>query len=265
MNKCFSFRRLWLVGRWDLCVNRQFYLKMALIMLACSAMIVLLAYALNFSSIRGMDSEGVRESIICVWIAVLHLCMMVSFFGHIFHNFRSRRNRIGELMLPAGTAERFAWHVGFTFVAVHVLFYASVLLVDPLNFLIAKCVSDIPPKSVFMVLLGEAPAPVNFSFTLNVYGAEALEHQLTGWIFLSTFALGNAWKYRNNIGLTILCYVLLLIVIAFGGTLRNLLFCPIPPSMWWMDTAILIVLLVVVWVLTYRLFKRAQYITRRNP
>lgn len=266
MNNRFSLRRLWLVGRWDLCVNRQFYLKMALIMFACSAAFVLLSYAFNLLSLRGMESEGVREGFICMWIALLQVCMMVSFFGHIFHNFRSRQSRIGELMLPASTAERFVWHVGFTFVVVHVLFYAAALLVDPLNYLMAKLFSDIPPKSIFMVLLGKAPEPLMFGFILNDYGTNEFANQLMGWIFVSTFALGNAWKYRNNIGLTVFCYVLLfLIVFTFASTLHNFLLRPPFPVARWMDGVILSVLFVLVWALTYRLFKRAQYITRRNP
>ena len=103
---------------------------------------------------------------------------------------------------------------------------------------------------------------------------------LSSLCYVSTFALGNAVKYRYNIILTWLAHMLFWVTLGLGsmfvfGLLMQILGrdcfshlvidINIDTPIWFaLGSVLMLILLVGIWALTYWLYCRAQITTRRN-
>ncbi len=278
----FNFKRFLNVARWDLSVNSKFYTRSALLMVAVICMPVVLYYLysmvmksyLSFATIYD-TAEGFATV-----INLIGLAYMIIASGYMFHNLLTKQGRINELTLPATNLERFIWHAVVVIVGVDVVFFAGVLTADLLHVLFRL---PIPNAEIHSITL--AAYNYDFSelleldqFNKNTFGLIVFFF-LMALCYVRSFSLVNAWKYRYNIPLTFFIYFLiqtflpllvLFIVTQFISPefVSNLLNWLNEKSItfWIVCLDIIAALLYVgIWLLTYRLYKRAQLTTKRNP
>ena len=278
----FNFKRFLNVARWDLSVNSKFYTRSALLMVAVICMPVVLYYLysmvmksyLSFATIYD-TAEGFATV-----INLIGLAYMIIASGYMFHNLLTKQGRINELTLPATNLERFVWHAVVVIVGVDVVFFAGVLTADLLHVLFRL---PIPNAEIHSITF--AAYNYDFSelleldqFNKNTFGLIVFFF-LMALCYVRSFSLVNAWKYRYNIPLTFFIYFLiqtflpllvLFIVTQFISPefVSNLLNWLNEKSItfWIVCLDIIAALLYVgIWLLTYRLYKRAQLTTKRNP
>lgn len=280
--KSFNFKRFLNVARWDLSVNSKFYTRSALLMVAVICMPVVLYYLysmvmksyLSFATIYD-TAEGFATV-----INLIGLAYMIIASGYMFHNLLTKQGRINELTLPATNLERFIWHAVVVIVGVDVVFFAGVLTADLLHVLFRL---PIPNAEIHSITL----AAYNYDFSelleLDEFNKNTIGlivfFSLMALCYVRSFSLVNAWKYRYNIPLTFFIYFLIqtflpLLVLFIGMQFISPEFVS---NLWnWLNETsitfwivcldiIAALLYVGIWLLTYRLYKRAQLTTKRNP
>lgn len=280
----FSFKRFINVARWDLTINSKFYTRSALFLMAIICMPVCLSYLYKIM-LGGLPNLGINDevgvyAVIIVWIGMVY---MIISSGYMFHNLLTKQGRIQEFTLPATNLERFLWHAVVTVVGVHLVFIAGVLLADLIHILFRLMVPGAEINSIFLyvfVVAWKYWEQINL-LSSNHIGVIFYITLMT-LCYVRSYCLVNAWKYRHNILLTFFIYFLLqsilpLIILSVG----MLFFIEKADVSWFASWLIDIdkhftpfiicmnvfaaLLYVGIWLLTYRLYKRAQLTTKRNP
>lgn len=280
----FSFKRFINVARWDLTINSKFYTRSALFMMAIICMPVCLSYLYKIM-LGGLPKLGINDevevyAVIIVWIGMAY---MIISSGYMFHNLLTKQGRIQEFTLPASNLERFLWHAVVTVVGVHLVFIAGVLLADLIHILFRLMLPGAEINSIFLyvfVVAWKYWEQINL-LSSNHIGV-ILYVTLMTLCYVRTYCLVNAWKYRHNILLTCIFHFLLqsilpLIILSVG----MLFFIEKADVSWFASWLIDIdehftpfiicmnvfaaLLYIGIWLLTYRLYKRAQLTTKRNP
>ena len=297
----FDMKRFLSVGRWDVTVNRRFYTNQAIALLVLAVAPVVLRYlsawAAGDVALFGMDTAAHYPArVMGYWIAFLadfyqfvFWALPVVSLSYMFHNMVRKQGRIQELTLPASNVERFLWHLAFCLLAPMVVFFGSMLLADGINMLFAAvfgCFSQV--RSLFCAFFAQhCSKPVDIcSETVDICSETVnplLSYSfgvLSMLCFMSTFALGNAWKYRYNLIFTCLMHVVLWFVLGIclmflvGAFLQfagydsmaawNFNFNPNPTVTFCLLNLFMLSLLVGIWALAYKLYCDAQVTTRRN-
>lgn len=290
----FDMKRFLSVGRWDVTVNRRFYTNQAtaLLVLAVAPVVVrfLSAWAAGDVALFGRDAAALYPAMdmgYWIWFIMgfyrfVFWALPVVSLSYMLHNMVRKQGRIQELTLPASNVERFLWHLVFCLLAPMVVFFGSMLLADGLNMLFAAvfgCFSQVR-SLICAFFVRPCSMPVDFSSGM---GHPLLGHSfevLSMLCFMSTFALGNAWKYRYNLIFTCLVHVVLWLVSGiclmflagaflqfagydcFADTYCN--FDPNGTVMFCLLDLFMLALLVGIWALTYKLYCDAQVTSRRN-
>jgi hypothetical protein len=279
--KAFSFNRFLNVARWDLSVNCKFYTRSSLLMVAIMSMPIVLYYLYSMLNhnffMTGILSDNVGT--FSVIIAMIGCAYTVISSGYMFHNLLTKQGRISELTLPATNLERFLWHVVVIVIGVQVVFFFGVLFADVLHSLFRLAIPGAEIKSLTTEMFNLD----NWRDSTTVFGNHLFGVNLLVAILLScycrSFCLVNAWKYRYNIPLTFLIYfvlntVLPLLLLFIGKLFLNK--DRFESFIEWIgntDPSTILVWLnifagliyVGIWLLTYRLYTRAQLTTKRNP
>jgi hypothetical protein len=280
----FSFKRFINVARWDLTINSKFYTRSALFMMAIICMPVCLSYLFKImlpglSYIGTTDDVGVY-AVIIVWIGMVY---MIISSGYMFHNLLTKQGRIQEFTLPATNFERFLWHAVVTVVGVHLVFIAGVLLADLIHILFRLMVPGAEINSIFLyvfVVAWKYWEQINL-LSSNHIGV-ILYVTLMTLCYVRTYCLVNAWKYRHNILLTCIFHFLLQSILPLIILSVGMLFSIEKAHVSWLASWLIDIdehftpfiicmnvfaalLYVGIWLLTYRLYKRAQLTTKRNP
>jgi len=288
--KALNFDRLRNVARWDVTVNRSFYLKMVRLVAGCVFVPILIRYMGGILKLlfAGGRTLGQVDTITDVkdLISLLFVVLQVMALGYVFHNLSTRKGRIAELMLPASNMERFVWHVLVGTVGYWLVFLLSVLTADVLHVFLGWIVMG---QTSFSSLTACLLACDDFSsmiqFDPSMEFATDLALEVLGCImtcaFFSTFVLGNAWKYRHNVSYTLFCH--LGVAVAFlvvAGIFMTRIVCQLDPrnlhideemirniGVWASPIALLffLVLLALIWWAAYRLYCRAELTSKRNP
>ena len=290
----FDMKRFLSVGRWDVTLNRKFYLNQAAGLLVLAAFPVLLRFLLWWAmgdvSLLGIGHDGLdsgvslasHASALAKFYSLVTGVMPIIGLGYMFHNMVHKQGRISELTLPASNVERFLWHALFCVVAPLAVFACSIVIADVLNLFLAVlfgCVSGV--RSITLAWLTEEwedPGVLGDLWAHPTLAYAAL--WLAVLCFISTFALGNAWKYRYNIIYTLLAHWLLWMVLGFVvmfacGVLVQVVSVEWLHSLDWNfnpdGTVVLVVLCLLllallagIWRLTYKLYCDAQVTSRRN-
>lgn len=276
--KAFSFNRFLNVARWDLTINRKFYTRAAIFMVALACMPILLYYLYTIASgtlfnVNRCDNIETLGAL----TALLGCAYTVISSGYMFHNLLTKQGRINELTLPATNLERFLWHFVVIVIGINVVWFFGVLCADLLHVLFRA------------VIPGAEIHSLTLYFYYDGYKLEPFDKYSSGMYLLITllcicyarsFALVNAWKYRYNIPWTFLFHFILqnvitllsvfIIVNVFDSSsdFRNFImrFKDMSPDTVLVCLNIFAALLYIgIWLLTYRLYCRAQITTRRNP
>lgn len=287
--KNFDFNRFVNVAKWDVAINRSFYMKMALVVFTVMAFNVLTYMATVWWHVEMSDGEAIGPTMMLAPIfASMQVTMLTRYFtvlplllGTIFHNLRTRQGRIGELTLPATNLEKFVWHVLFVLLSSAAAAVVSYLVLDVVQYLYTGIMLGFEDAG-FMIthyewLHGLIDAARGFLAGSELHDVVVmlLVFGCCAYVaYASTFALGNALKYRHNVVLTLLFHVLFFFVGLFmmgfvvamvaqnleffehwfykeeiGMTICSLIFVAVAMLCWWR---------------TWVLYTRAQITTRRN-
>ena len=287
--KCFSLKRFANVARWYLSVNSKFYTRSAIMMMAFISTPIVLFYLYNMLTkgflLMGNTSDNVES--FAMTIGLIGLAYSVISAGYMFHNLLTKQGRISELTLPATNLERFLWHAVVIMIGVPLVFFCGVVVADFLHFLFRLMITNADIQSLTAAYYwGEGDfsnwhnySP-GFEDFMEDYGYELVTTIfIWGGCYTRSFSLFNAWKYKYNIPITFLFYFILWtvlpLILLFLGTMffskENVL-----DFMNWLKDAnphnivigvgiVGILVYIGIWLLTYRLYKRAQLTTKRNP
>lgn len=287
--KHFSIKRFANVARWDLSVNSKFYTRSAIMMMAFISTPIVLFYLYNMLTkgflLMGNTSDNVES--FAMAISMIGLAYSVISAGYMFHNLLTKQGRISELTLPATNLERFVWHAVVIMIGVPLVFFCGVVVADFLHFLFRLMITNADIQSLTAAYYwGEGDfsnwhnySP-GFEDFMEDYGYELVTTIfIWGACYTRSFSLFNAWKYKYNIPITFLFYFILWtvlpLILLFLGTMffskENVL-----DFMNWLKDAnphniiigvgiVGILVYIGIWLLTYRLYKRAQLTTKRNP
>ena len=279
--KYFNFHRFVNVACWDLTVNSKFYIRAALLIVALTCSPVLLYYLHILASgtllngVRWYDNVstlgGITAAIGCA------ICVISS--GYMFHNLLTKQGRINELTLPATNLERFLWHFVVIVLGVNVLWIVGVVFSDLLHALFRLAIPNANINSLTKFLCVDAYSQVGRLTASNVLFGSFIT--IMAFCYTRSFALFNAWKYKYNIPLTFLFYFILQNVITLFSVIFIFNVFDSPRDVeriwnWlsdgWHANIVLVCLNILasllyigIWLLTYRLYKRAQLTTKRNP
>ena len=283
----FSFKRFINVARWDLSVNSKFYTRSAVMMMAFISTPIVLFYVYNMLTkgflLMGNTSDNVES--FAMTIGLIGLAYSVISAGYMFHNLLTKQGRISELTLPATNLERFVWHAVVIMIGVPLVFFCGVVVADFLHFLFRLMITNADIQSLTAAYYwsdfeGWHNATPGLEDFMEDYGYELVTTIIIwGACYTRSFSLFNAWKYRYNIPITFLFYFILWtvlpLVLLFIGTMffseENVL-----DFMNWLKDAnphniiigvdiVGLLVYIGIWLLTYRLYKRALLTTKRNP
>ena len=283
----FSFKRFINVARWDLSVNSKFYTRSAIMMMAFISTPIVLFYLYNMLTkgflLMGNPSDNVES--FAVAIRLIGLAYTVISAGYMFHNLLTKQGRISELTLPATNLERFLWHAAVIMIGVPLVFFCGVVVADFLHFLFRLMITNADIQSLTAAdywgdFEGWHNATPGLEDFMEDYGYELVTTMIIwGACYTRSFSLFNAWKYRYNIPITFLFYFILWtilpLVLLFFGTMFFSKENVLDFMEWLKDTnphniiigvgIVGILVYIGIWLLTYRLYKRAQLTTKRNP
>lgn len=287
--KSFNIKRFLNVARWDLSVNSKFYTRSAVMMMAFISTPIVLFYIYNMLTkgflLMGNTSDNVES--FAMTIGLIGLAYSVISAGYMFHNLLTKQGRISELTLPATNLERFVWHAVVILIGVPLVFFCGVVVADFLHFLFRLMITNADIQSLTAAYYwGEGDfsnwhnySP-GFEDFMEDYGYELVTTIfIWGACYTRSFSLFNAWKYRYNIPITFLFYFILWtvlpLVLLFIGTMlfseENVMdfmewLTDMNPHNIIIGVGIVGILVYIgIWLLTYRLYKRAQLTTKRNP
>lgn len=279
--KQFNFNRFINVARWDLSVNSKFYTRASILMIALISSPVLLYYLYVMASGDRLDGYLVSDNIekIGVFTSLLGCAICVISSGYMFHNLLTKQGRINELTLPATNLERFLWHFFVIVIGVQIVWFVGVAFADLLHALFRLTIPNAEIKSLFSYLCFDVYSDWE---EMGKYSVGVVLFIIILWFcYTRSFCLFNAWKYRYNIPWTFLFYFILQNVIGLLSfvILFNAFDSPRTiENIWnWINNgghvnAVLVCLNILasllyigIWLLTYRLYTRAQLTTKRNP
>ena len=283
----FNFKRFLNVARWDLSVNSKFYTRSAIMMMAFISTPIVLFYLYNMLTkgflLMGNTSDNVES--FAMTIGMIGIAYSVISAGYMFHNLLTKQGRISELTLPATNLERFVWHAVVIMIGVPLVFFCGVVVADFLHFLFRLMITNADIQSLTAAYYwsdfeGWHNATPGLEDFMEDYGYELVTTIfIWGACYTRSFSLFNAWKYKYNIPITFLFYFILWtvlpLILLFIGTM---LFSEenVMDFMEWFKDAnphniiigvgiVGILVYIGIWLLTYRLYKRAQLTTKRNP
>ena len=285
--KSFNIKRFLNVARWDLSVNSKFYTRSAIMMMAFISTPIVLFYIYNMLTkgflLMGNTSDNVES--FAMTIGLIGLAYSVISAGYMFHNLLTKQGRISELTLPATNLERFVWHAVVIMIGVPLVFFCGVVVADFLHFLFRLMITNADIQSLTAAYYwsdfeGWHNATPGLEDFMEDYGYELVTTIfIWGACYTRSFSLFNAWKYKYDIPITFLFYFILWtvlpLVLLFIGTMffseENVM-----NFMNWIKDAnphniiigvgiVGILVYIGIWLLTYRLYSRAQLTTKRNP
>ncbi len=289
----FDKTRFLSVARWDMVINRKFYLNQAVGLLVLATFPVVLRFlfwwasgevslfGLNSSLAQGDVSLAGHAAGLARFYGIVMSILPIVGLGYMFHNLARKQGRVAELTLPASNVERFLWHALFSLLAPQLVFACSVICADALNLLLSLvfgCVSGVHSLTT---------AWVAYEWSDCGLLSQICDHPILAYVaillatlcYMSTFALGNAWKYRYNIIYTCLAHLFLwmglgIVLMFLAGIIMQFVGHEfILTSLDWNVNStvalvllclLLLALLAGIWALTYRLYCHAQITTRRN-
>ncbi len=279
----FSFSRFVNVAKWDVTVNRKYYLRLGLTLMLLTAIPVLTNIICMLANVLGITQDMLMEvDDMLPFEASFFFAMIMMMMGHTFHNFLNKGSRLNELMLPATNCEKFLWHVLFYLAFPILVFMLGILVSDMINAaFVSMLVGADSAHSLTLVILNHLGyVSVNLD-NIPITSCQIFMLQVGIFLlilsFYSAFVLVNAWKYRYNIPLTMLLHTAVCLVIAFTVGMsvpyleewipkHSLHDNPDLPTYFAIVLDIVSALVFVgIWWLSYRLYCRAQITTRRNP
>lgn len=289
MMRNLSWKRVANIAMWDMNINRQAYVKYALFMVGVYVMIAMYSYVAGFlSGSAGAFSDAGFVLTITAAMGSAHTLQTMLLMSTMFHGLRTRQGRVNELTLPASNQEKFLWHVIRTVAANWVTFAAGVVLADVLHviFVMSFYGTGVEISSITVRVCRLWTVLLDFGNIVGYVDGAVVVFLPVGWFLMSraifsTFALGSAWKYRRSFVNTLLFHIALWLILLVGvltavsfqpfvispQTLINLRFLIRIDSWLWafVFMAFASALFFGVWVLTYRLYVKAQITSVRNP
>ena len=145
----FDKNRFLSYGRYDLCINRDFYRNLSLVTLFGTIGIMLLGVLIKSavvfdSHLSGedasgnlMQANGIFGMIMMYGVLIFYSIMMCIFAGCWAHNLRKKQGRIIELTLPASNLEKYVWHTGLSIIGGTLVCLSSLFITEIVHFIIS--------------------------------------------------------------------------------------------------------------------------------
>ncbi len=145
----FDKNRFLSYGRYDLCINRDFYRNLSLVTLFGTIGIMLLGVLIKSavvfdSHLSGedasgnlMQANGIFGMTMMYGVLIFYSIMMCIFAGCWAHNLRKKQGRIIELTLPASNIEKYVWHTGLSIIGGTLVCLASLFITEIVHFIIS--------------------------------------------------------------------------------------------------------------------------------
>lgn len=292
--KAFDFNRFLNVARWDININRKFYIRQVIVIVGCVLLPIIYSYlksicgfllmsdGMTFSQYRSMTAISFHDVHgYAYYFCIIYPMVIIQMLCYMFHNLTTKQGRINELTLPASNQERFLWHVVSKVGGTILVFVAGMVLADIMHVVLGFVLFGITnPQSLLQEtwkLIAEDTILVNFNGTAYARFSIMCSFTFLSLCFFSTFSLGSALKYKHTFGYVLLFHIVFWIVVIFLFSLaayilthidfcKLTIVCHVPE---WLQSVILnippMALLCSMWWITYRLYCRAQITTRRNP
>lgn len=270
----FSRQRFLQVARWDLTFNRAFYQKAALLIFVVMALPLISSMFTTIMTLIFTHGLAERPTYVpCVGQFSFFLGLMPFVCGFTFHNLLTKQSRVAELMLPATNLEKFLWHALLTIVGSLLVAVASMLVLDVVQMIYVAILSG-PSHVVSGLPRLFADIHHELGYMRNAFQPHVvLFFTLSYLASCSFFVLGNAFKYKHNVILTLLVsgLVSLLGMILTASILfavrPGVFECLTDLTAWQIMTPIYVLMLAFIafcWLMAYRLYTRAQITCRRN-
>ena len=286
MNKnSFNLRRCWSLLKGDLRNNRTDILLLAgvlFLVVIAVALFSVFTPSLTFSQATGITLSGAEIAALTA-ISNIGLVVMVAevvIFSRVFANMSTRSGEINYLMLPATNSEKWLSRVSYVvlvgLVFVLAIYYLAILCCGLIGHVFDVESLSLIPKMTFDT--GYFSSLFNFTLPLQ---AKVVNH-VSSLFFVAVFVLGGTWFRRLPWLYTALILLGTFFVLAIGsgfcagyylsGNQRfvdaavnhdlNTLFDIMLP-LFYISSAILLVLSIVMLWLSYRLFCRRQLEARK--
>ncbi len=271
-----NFNRFLNVARWNLTVNRSQYLKLALGLFLFMALPFLLfvvrsIWTLTFYRSTAIALASIPGDGMTAWMWTCFLFAMPILCGYTFHNLLTKQSRIKELTLPATNGEKFLFHTIVTVGGALLTYVVSFLLINLLQYLTVGVIYGFSNANWLPI------TPLLFTLTddeLISKGWVQLFAVLFWVAFFSTFVLGNALKYRQNVIWTYLFHMAfsLVMMVVMGLISASLVHTDMSCSNGILNMLVKVLfvgvpslVIVFCWWQSYRLYCRAQITSKRNP
>lgn len=296
----FNKQRFLQVAKWDLTINRSFYRNLSIVTLAGVVAICIFAFFIRWMV---EDDTNVEDMVYGTveWTNIfitnfISIILLVS-AGCINHPLRNKQGRISVLTIPATSCEKFLWHALLMTIGCAIFCSLCVVVADAIYALLSIMVfpadefRSITLQYIYS-LLGIFPDEKVQGITqysiqmiqsggiLNInsfYFCTWMAHILA----IAVFAFGNAIKYKYNIILTVIFIIILQFVfsilfftsvILFGDKIGDFfdtyftedVLPTIINGIFIVGGIICLVISVVLWYYSYRLYCKAQVTSNMN-
>ncbi|MBR3756919.1 MAG: hypothetical protein IKK62_00615 [Bacteroidaceae bacterium] len=268
INNSFSFRRLWMLMRWDFGTNWKVYAWRYLGLYIGFLSIMFLAIILlptPTNSSMALDISG-------LWLAfstVLFLVLLFRSASLVMERKISKDGRVKFLMLPVSNAEKFVWRVFFSTVFFILMAIVAYALADATFYLLSLLwnqklgiyqnwtIGEFLKMTKLAVFPSPYKGPGGGPF-IGPWWALGWTSSTGGYFLHSLFILGGCVWHRLA-GLKVLG---ILFVVAWGVPMMLNIFVPgrapgLPFDGWF---ALCAVLAILCWFLAYRFFCRSQIV-----
>ncbi len=254
----FNKGRFLSVAKWDMTINRQFYLKSAILLFVLMALPTFIAICKN--NVLEQDFLGIPTYVTTAGTAIttlnIYIGLLPLLFVYTFHNLTSRQGRINELTLPASNLEKYLCHILLILIGSLAVAAVSFFVLDFVHYLCTSANIGFHSDNEFITsMVKVARSELWRDLSLNLNWNDNFPFTIWGYLFcLSAFILGNAYKYKHNLLLTIMWLFVVSFLFAILSTRIR---------MGGLDL-ILIILTVLCWVQSFRLYTHAELTTKRN-
>lgn len=281
--KDFNSKRFAQFVKWDVTINAKLYRTMALVIFCTTLVFAFIHFALLCIATKSGDSNAatvLMSSTMLSLTAIIPLCS-----GFLLHNFRTKPKRILEMSMPASNKEKFLAHVIIVVIGSILVFLASMVIADGINALLTWAVlsqdqivslfSSLNFASAYNAKFKEIYTVATSTFLFSLVSPQFLNLSIFCSLLWSTvlYSFSNTFLYRYNIPATYIIRRLLSFIPSIGGistffSMKNLSHInnigstiSIGIKVW---TALYVVFAVVLAIVTYRCYTKAQLVNRLN-
>lgn len=226
----FETNRFMTYAKWDLTINKSFYLNCAIV----TAIVVVILTLSSATQYFNFYETGAPEAYTIIYglsISCIEWSVLI-FFGFFLHNMLTRKSRTYELSIPASNLEKFTWHIIFCVVGGALFSFIGIIIFDIIQTIwigssigfdqvhhIVKGIFSYDTVEMFKSQSTHSDITTQFAYIQS--DNDNIKNELTNvfqdiseigglcgfsslFFQISIMVLVNSFKYKNNIPWTLL-------------------------------------------------------------